>query len=192
MSAPRISLIAAWIAILVGGWLWVDLDSLLQKAAGGTDTAAATAPDEPSEPIQLVGFKEEFMGKVVVTLLSLESVAQNKGIAAAQIAVFIDELASALPSLTWFGLRMFLIIIALSPLFIVGRFATMAGLGEADRDRVIGTIGHSNIYLVRQMVLALKATFAMFFAGGEELQAVCRGREPDRSKLVALGRKTAA
>lgn len=89
MSAPRISLIAAWIAILVGGWLWVDLDSLLQKAAGGTDTAAATAPDEPSEPIQLVGFKEEFMGKVVVTLLSLESVAQNKGIAAAQIAPLV-------------------------------------------------------------------------------------------------------
>ncbi len=114
------------------------------------------------------------------------------GIVDMELAVFIDELASALPSLTWFGLRMFLIIIALSPLFIVGRFATMAGLGEADRDRVIGTIGHSNIYLVRQMVLALKATFAMFFAGGEELQAVCRGREPDRSKLVALGRKTAA
>jgi hypothetical protein len=116
----------------------------------------------------------------------------TQGITDMDLAAHIDDMDDVLPWLTFFGLRMFLLIIALSPLFAIGKFGTMAGLEQKDRDAVIGRLGHSNIYLVRQMVMALKATFAMFFAGGEELQAICRSQEPNRAKLVSLGRKNAA
>lgn len=108
------------------------------------------------------------------------------------LAGFIDELDEALPGITFFGIRVFLVVVALSPLFVIGKFTTMAGLGEKDREAVVWKIGHSDVYLVRQMVMALKATFAFFFGGGAELQALCRSQEPDRARLVSLGRKNAA
>jgi hypothetical protein len=116
----------------------------------------------------------------------------TQGIADMDLAGFIDELAEALPAITFFGIRLFLLLVALSPLFVIGKPRTMAGLGEKDREAVVWKIGHSDIYLVRQMVMALKATFAFFFGGGAELQAICRSAEPDRAKLLPLGRKNAA
>ena len=116
----------------------------------------------------------------------------TQGIVDMDLAAFIDELAEALPFITFFGIRLFLLLVALSPLFVIGKFKTMAGLGEKDREAVVWKIGHSDVYVVRQMVMALKATFAFFFGGGAELQALCRSQEPDRAKLVSLGRKNAA
>ena len=116
----------------------------------------------------------------------------TQGITDMDLAAHIDDMDESLPWMTFFGFRLFLLIIALSPLFVIGKFGTMAGIAQEDRDAVIGRLGHSNVYLVRQMVMALKATFAMFFAGGEELQALCRSQEPSRDKLLSLGRKNAA
>jgi len=114
------------------------------------------------------------------------------GITDMDLAGFFDELEDSVPWLTFFGLRFFLLVIALSPLFVIGKFATIGGLAQKDREAVVYKIGHSDVYLIRQMVMALKAMFAMFFAGGVELQALCRSEEPNRDKLVALGRKNAA
>lgn len=90
MSSPRISLIAAWIAILACAGLWISLDDLLPKETQN----AATEPLEPGNaalaPQMMVGFKEVFMGKVVVSLLSLESVTQNKNLAGQQISALLS------------------------------------------------------------------------------------------------------
>ncbi len=84
------SLIMAWIVILATAGVWLSLDSIMQEAAEADDSSGAVgAADDgdSAEPSQLVGFKEIFMGKVVVTLVSLESVspATNRGFAAKQI-----------------------------------------------------------------------------------------------------------
>ncbi len=116
----------------------------------------------------------------------------TRGIVDLDLATFIDELEDSVPWLTFFGIRLFIILIALSPLLVLGKLKTMAGLERRDREAVVFKIGKSNVYLVRQMVLALKAMFALCFGGGDELQAICRSEAPKRDALVGLGRKTAA
>jgi hypothetical protein len=83
----------------------------------------------------------------------------TQGITDMDLAAHIDDMDESLPWMTFFGFRLFLLIIALSPLFVIGKFGTMAGIAQEDRDAVIGRLGHSNVYLVRQMVMALELLF---------------------------------
>lgn len=79
-------------------------------------------------------------------------------------AEFLDDViteSSLEPSL---GLRVTLWIIALAPLFILRRFATIAEIEPSDRERVLERLLVSPIYAVRQLVAGFKAMGSLLYS----------------------------
>ncbi len=95
------------------------------------------------------------------------------GIVDMNVEQFVDETRARSPAITAFGIRFAIWFAALSPLFVIGRFATLAGLSQDDRERVMSALMMSPIYLVRQMVLILKATGALLYGGHPAIRARC-------------------
>jgi hypothetical protein len=87
---------------------------------------------------------------------------------------YLDETFASLPARPALGLRAALWMIALSPLFVVGRFATLPGLEREDRERVLVKLSASNVYVIRQLVLAWKAVGGLFFGGLPQVRAVAQ------------------
>jgi hypothetical protein len=78
------------------------------------------------------------------------------------IGASFDETLEIVPFRAGVGLRIAIWMIALSPLFVIGRLATIASLAAADRDRVLSKLIASPTYLVRQITLLFKAFGALF------------------------------
>lgn len=79
-------------------------------------------------------------------------------------AAFLDDVLASVPVEPSIGLRVALWIVALAPLFTIRRFATIASLGEDDRERVLERLLASPIYAVRQLVVGLKAMGSLLYA----------------------------
>ncbi|MGO8998316.1 MAG: hypothetical protein ACLQVI_33780 [Polyangiaceae bacterium] len=92
------------------------------------------------------------------------------GIADMDLDGFIDQTLEQVPFEASFGLRLVFWVIGLAPLFILGRFATIASLPPADRMRVISTINASPIYPLRATVMMLKALGALFYCGDRRVR----------------------
>lgn len=91
---------------------------------------------------------------------------------------FLDETLSETPVEASIGLRLALWVIALAPLFVMGRPATIASLPVGDRERVIGALAASPVYVLRSTVLALKAIGALLYCGDPVLRPLMLGRQP--------------
>ena len=84
MRASRHSLIAAWTAILACFCVWISLDRILNEdSAGGAPESVHAGP--------MVGFKEVFMGKIILSVGNLESAAKTPGLAAAQVEPLVAD-----------------------------------------------------------------------------------------------------
>ena len=68
------------------------------------------------------------------------------GIADMDLDGFIDQTLEQVPFEAALGLRLVFWVIGLAPLFVLGRFATIASLAPADRMRVVSTINASPVY----------------------------------------------
>lgn len=77
---------------------------------------------------------------------------------------FLRELMATLPFRAALGLRLSVWLVALAPLFVAFRFATIARLRLEDRERVIATLAASESYVVRSLVLILKTMGALLYA----------------------------
>ena len=81
------------------------------------------------------------------------------------------EAFEASPARVAIGLRLAMIAMALSPLFVIGRFGTLASLPADERERVVSSLASSEHYVVRQLTLLVKAFGALFLLRDAELRA---------------------
>jgi hypothetical protein len=110
-------------------------------------------------------------------------------IRAMNVAGFLRDLMQHLPWKAALGVRMAVWLVALAPLFVLPRFATIARLGQDDRERVIAALVASKSYAIRSLVLILKTLGALLYAADE---GVRRRMMPPRSTLMTLRAKPAA
>ncbi len=70
---------------------------------------------------------------------------------------YLDDLPKHFPPMSFLVFRLALVFVALTPLFTVGRPRTIHGLDPEARLVHIGRLHHARWYLVRQMVVMIKA-----------------------------------
>jgi hypothetical protein len=95
---------------------------------------------------------------------------------------FLRELMATLPFRAALGVRLAVWLVALAPLFVTFRFATIARLALDDRERVIAALAASEAYAVRSLVLVLKTMGALLYAADD---AVRMRIMPPRAARVA-------
>lgn len=94
------------------------------------------------------------------------------GIEALDLEGYLNDLRSRVPFRVALGLRLALWMVALAPLFVLRRAATVASLEPAARAELVSRLAQSPIYAVRQLVLLLKTVGAILFANAPEVRAV--------------------
>ncbi|HEY3817331.1 MAG TPA: hypothetical protein VGL81_09185 [Polyangiaceae bacterium] len=110
-------------------------------------------------------------------------------IRALDVRRFLRQLMRSVPFQAAFGVRAAVWLVALAPLFVLGRFATIAGLAMADRERVVATLVVSKSYVVRSLVLILKTMGALLYAGDGAVRARMLLPPPTKAGLVTLRAK---
>jgi hypothetical protein len=101
---------------------------------------------------------------------------------------FLRELMARLPFRAALGVRLAVWLVALAPLFVLLRFATIARLTLEDRERVIATLVVSESYAMRSLVLVLKAMGALLYAADDGVRTRLM---PPRSRVAQLRIKRA-
>lgn len=106
-------------------------------------------------------------------------------IRAMDVRGFLARLVASVPAKAALGLRLAVWIVALAPLFVLGRLATISGLAQADRERVVAALVMSRNYALRSLVMILKTMGALLYAGDDAVRA--RMMVPTKPKsLVTL------
>jgi hypothetical protein len=102
---------------------------------------------------------------------------------------FFDGLFAQAPFESSLGLRAAIWFLALAPLFVIGRFATFAGLTVEDRERVYLKLAASRIYVVRSLVIALKAIGSLLYCGDPTVRGRILAPVPEKAALLTLRAK---
>jgi hypothetical protein len=100
------------------------------------------------------------------------------GIEEMDVDGFLDETFRRVPFEAALGLRAAFWVIALAPLFVLGKFATIASLHPTDRLRVVSRIGASPVYVLRSLVMMVKAIGALFYCGDARVRPSIVGVVP--------------
>lgn len=89
------------------------------------------------------------------------------------------------------GLRAAIWLVALAPLFFLGRLRTITSLAPHERQRVLERLLSSPIYVIRQLCVGLKAMASLFFALSPAARAAMTTpvKRPFDSGLVTLRRR---
>lgn len=103
---------------------------------------------------------------------------------------FLTQVMRTVPLQAAFGLRLAVWIVALAPIFIVGRLVTIARLDQAGREKVIGTLLAHRSYALRSLVMILKTIGALLYAGDDGVRARMNRPKPSTG-LVSLRVKRA-
>jgi hypothetical protein len=83
---------------------------------------------------------------------------------------FLDETFQRVPFEAALGLRVAFWVIALCPLFLIGKLRTIASLAPDDRLRVLMKMNGSSVYLLRGLVMMVKAIGALFYCGDSRVR----------------------
>ena len=114
------------------------------------------------------------------------------GIEGMDVRAFIANVCVTVPPRAAFGLRVAIWLVAFAPLFVLGRFATILGVSQTDRERVVEVLAASNVYAIRQLTLILKTIGALLYAGNEQVRARMFGdgdaTTAKKEQLIVLGR----
>ncbi len=94
------------------------------------------------------------------------------GICDLDVETFLMEVRSATSFKSALGVRAAIWIAAFAPLFVLGKFRTIAGLDQASREVVVATLMASPIYFVRQLTMLLKAVGAILYAGAPAVRKI--------------------
>jgi len=100
------------------------------------------------------------------------------GIEGMNVDAFLDETLERVPFEAALGLRAAFWVIALAPLFVLGKLATIASLHPADRLRVVSAISASPVYVLRSLVMMVKAMGALFYCGDARVRPSIVGVVP--------------
>ncbi len=104
---------------------------------------------------------------------------------------FLAQVMATVPFQAALGLRLAVWIVALAPLFVLRRFATIAGLDQAGREKVIEKLLVNRSYPVRSLVMILKTIGALLYAGDDAVRARMNAPAP-KNELVSLRVKRTA
>ena len=105
------------------------------------------------------------------------------------VRAFLRQLMRSIPFQAALGLRAAVWLVALAPLFLLGRFTTIVGLTVAERERVVAELSVSPSYVVRSLVFILKSMGALLYAGDAAVRARMFVPAPARAGLVTLRAK---
>jgi hypothetical protein len=112
------------------------------------------------------------------------------GVAEMDLDAFFDDVVAKLPPEPAIGLRIAFFALAFAPLFTIGRFATFPSLARADRERVLKVVASSQVYVVRSILIGIKAVLSLFYCGDPRVRPTIWGAEesaaPRTDDLVAL------
>jgi hypothetical protein len=115
-------------------------------------------------------------------------------IRAMDVRGFLSQIMRTVPFQAALGLRLAVWIVALAPLFVLGRFTTVVGLDQAAREQLIVRLLANRSYALRSLVLILKTIGALLYAGDDAVRARMNAPSPQpqaASGLVPLRIKRA-
>lgn len=92
-------------------------------------------------------------------------------ICAMDVRGFITQTMRYMPLQAALGFRVAVWIVALAPLLLLGRLATITGLALPDREKVIARLVANKSYAIRSLVLILKTLGALLYAGDDGVRA---------------------
>ena len=105
----------------------------------------------------------------------------------ADMVGLFEDARAAVPPRVALGLRLALWLVALAPLFTIGKLVTIGALAGADRERVLLALLSSPLYFVRQLTLLLKAFGAFFFLSAPGVREAIV--QAPKKALLKLGMK---
>jgi hypothetical protein len=109
-------------------------------------------------------------------------------IRAMDVPGFLQRVVRSVPLKAALGLRMAIWLVALAPLVLLRRFATIAGLALEEREAVVARLVASKTYAIRSLVMILKTMGALLYAGDDSVRARMQ-RPAVLPSTVALCRK---
>jgi hypothetical protein len=93
------------------------------------------------------------------------------GIRSMHPARFFEEVLASVPLEQSIGLRMTLWMVALAPLFMIGRLGTIASITPEDRTRVLTRLVTSPRYVVRQLAMSFKAIATLLYVQSDRIRS---------------------
>jgi hypothetical protein len=102
------------------------------------------------------------------------------------VSGYLAELMASLPLKPALGLRVAIWLVALAPLFVIRRVATLPSLSQVDRERVVSALVASPSYALRSLVMLLKTFGALLYAGDDRVRARLRPRPAAPRNVVPL------
>jgi hypothetical protein len=93
------------------------------------------------------------------------------GIGAMDVEGYMTHTFARIPLEPALGIRLAIWIVALAPIFVLGRLRTIHRLSKDDRQRVLTRLTAHPVYAVRQLVLGLKAVAALLYAADPRVRA---------------------
>ncbi|MBV9950255.1 MAG: hypothetical protein JOZ69_25665 [Myxococcales bacterium] len=100
------------------------------------------------------------------------------GIRAMDLDGFLREFTTHLPLRAALGLRLAIWLVALAPLFVLGRATLFARLAAAERERLLEALLASRVYAIRSLVLLLKAVGALLYLADRGVRSHLSPRRP--------------
>lgn len=92
------------------------------------------------------------------------------GIGSMDVRGYLRDAMRRVPLRVALGLRVAVWLVALAPIFVLGRFATIARLAAAERERVVAALVANGVYAVRSLALVLKTMGALLYAGDDAVR----------------------
>jgi len=120
----------------------------------------------------LFGFERNWLLVIFETVVPSGADARMpEGAKDAPMDRFVDDLMASAPLHFCLGLRACIWILTLSPVFVLGRFATFASLAPESRLALLRRFSASPNYVIREMPLLFKTVACLGFCGLPNVQA---------------------
>jgi hypothetical protein len=139
--------------------------------------------------MKLTRFESTWAAASLVAIFPGSDEAGLAGIETMNVTGFLDELVPEMPLHAALGLRLAIWLLALAPLFVIGKLTTLARLGQLDREAVVAKLVASEWYAVRSLVMILKTFGAMLYAGDDRVRTRLLAR-PHGERLLSLRTKS--
>ncbi len=107
-------------------------------------------------------------------------------ICAMDVRGFVTQTMRYMPFQAALGFRLAVWIVALAPLLLLGRLATIARLSLPDREKVVTRLLANKSYAIRSLVMILKTIGALLYAGHDGVRARMMHPAPASGALVSL------
>jgi hypothetical protein len=99
------------------------------------------------------------------------------GICDLDVRDYLRDMFATVPLAAAFMLRVAIWMVALAPPFVLRRITTVLGLAADERQSLISRLASSSSYLVRQLIVALKAVGGLFFGASPGVRESIFGPE---------------